>query len=621
MTTACRRIAAAALGVVAFVAVLHAQQTARPARDVDAQPTVGAASIAGVVVNDEDKPQPVRRAIVTLAGDGLRPNRGAVTDDEGRFRIDRLPAGTFALTVTKPSYITSAYGAKRPGRPGTAISLTDGATITDLVVKIWRGAVIAGVVRDERGEPVPGLPVTAAPLRAGTSALLTLSNNGDPTNDRGEYRIFGLEPGRYYVSAKPSSGAGGPLTALTDAQVDTAFSLLKQRMGSSTSTATQIPASRPFEYAPVFHPAETVLTQAQPIAVVAGQEALGIDISLRRVATSTITGVLSRVDGLPASGASVQLRMVVPPGPFAMDVPTVNATARADGSFQLSQVLPGEYRLIARAPVKPPPAADPRGGLVRPQSGMDSLWAAADVSVTGSDIENLAFTLEPGVTIAGRVVFEGTSTPAPKDLTQFRVFMALPEMLTLRPGQGLSGGQFIQMPTSVPLRADGTFEIANILPDKFKFVISGPGIGPTGWRPATAVAGGREWLEGLVTLTRSNVTDLVVTLSDRHSELSGRLESTTGAPVSDVFVIAFSTTRSHWGLGSRRVHAVRPAVDGRYAIPDLPPGEYFVSALTDVDSDEWLDPAFLESLVKTSVTVAIGDGETKVQNLRLGVAR
>jgi hypothetical protein len=416
------------------------------------------------------------------------------------------------------------------------------------------------------------------------------------------------------------------MTALTDAEVDAAVGALRQRQLLSAPTPTPPPAapmpvSRPFDYAPIFHPAETVLARAQPLVLAAGQEALGIDISLRRVATSTIKGVLTRVDGLPATGASVQLRMVVPPGPFAMDAPTVNATARADGSFQLSQVLPGEYRLIARAAVRPPPAEDPRGGMVRPQSGMDSLWATADLSVTGSDIDNLAFTLEPGVTISGRVAFEGKSTPPPKDLTQFRVFMALPEMLTLRPGQGLSGGQFIQMPSSVQLRADGTFEIANILPDRFKFTISGPGIGPAGWRPATALSAGRDWLEGLVTLTRSNVTDLVVTLSDRHSELSGRLESTTGSPVSDVFVIAFSTTRSHWGLGSRRVHAVRPAVDGRYVIPDLPPGEYFLSALTDVDSDEWLDPAFLETLVKSSVTVAIGDGETRVQNLRLGVAR
>jgi hypothetical protein len=615
-------VAAVGLLCATLVATIAARQQA-PARDAAAQPTSGTASISGIVINDEGPPQPVRRAIVTLTGEGLRPNRGAITDDDGRFRIDRLPAGAFTLTVTRPSFVTSAYGAKRPGRTGTPIAVTEGAHVGNLVVKIWRGAVIAGVVRDEHGAPVSGLPVTATPARASTSALLTLSNNGVETNDLGEYRIFGLEPGRYFVSVKPTSGGGGPLTALTDAEVDAAFTALKQRAPLSSRPAGPIAAtsSRPFDYAPVFHPAETNLARAQPIALAAGEEALGIDITLRRVATSTIRGSLTRADGLAASGTSLQLKQIVPPGPFALDAPTINATARPDGAFQLSQVLPGDYRLIARAPMKPPPPNDPRGGTVTPPSGMGSLWAVTDITVSGSDIDGLALSLEPGVTIRGRLVFDAHTLAPPKDLSQFRVFLSLPQMLLLRPGQGLSGSSFLQMSSQVSVRPDGTFEIPNVLPDTFKFVISGAGIGPRGWLPVSAIAAGRDWLEGLVTLTRSNVEDLVVTLTDRHTELSGRLSSSDGAPVSDVFVLAFSATRSHWGLGSRRVQAVRPSVDGRYSIPDLPPGQYFVSALTDVDPDEWLDPAFLEKLVGSTVTVTIGDGERKVQDLRLGVSR
>jgi hypothetical protein len=252
---------------------------------------------------------------------------------------------------------------------------------------------------------------------------------------------------------------------------------------------------------------------------------------------------------------------------------------------------------------------------------MESLWAVADVSASGADIQGLALTLEPRVTVSGRIAFDGTTEP-PQDLSQFRVFMAIPQLLTLRPGQGLSSSQFLQMPSPVQVRPDGTFEIAGLLPDTFKLNIVGPGIGPGGWRPATALAGGTDWLDGLVTLApRTTVSNLVLTLTDRHSELTGTLESSDGQPVSDVFVIAFSSTRAHWGLGSRRVQAVRPAIDGQYAIADLPPGEYFLSALSDVDQDEWLDPAFLETLVPSSLRITIGDGEKKVQNLRLGAAR
>jgi hypothetical protein len=617
------RAAVAATIALAATATLAAQQT-RPTRDAGTTVTSGTASISGMVVDDDEaKPAPVRRAIITLIGDGLRPSRGAITDDEGRFTILDLPAGRFTLTVSKASYITSAFGAKRPGRPGTPVSIAAGAHVRDLVVKIWRGAVIAGVVRDEHGTPVPGVPVTATPMRAGGAQLLTLSNNGDETNDLGEYRIFGLEPGRFVVSVKPSSGGGGPLTAMPDNEVDAAFALLKRRAATTgaLSAAADLPAPRPFEYAPVFHPSETILAHAQPVAVVAGQEALGTDIALRRVMTSTVSGHLSRVDGMPAAGTSLQLKMVVPPGPFALDAPTVNATARSDGTFYFPQVLPGAYRLIARAAARPAPPTDPRGGSVRPPSGMESLWAVADVSAAGADIQGLALTLEPGVTVSGRIAVDGTTEP-PQDLSQFRVFMAIPQLLTLRPGQGLSSSQFLQMPSPVQVRPDGTFEIAGLLPDTFKLNIVGPGIGPTGWRPATALAGGTDWLDGLVTLApRTTVSNLVLTLTDRHSELTGTLESSDGQPVSDVFVIAFSSTRAHWGLGSRRVQAVRPAIDGQYAIADLPPGEYFLSALSDVDQDEWLDPAFLETLVPSSLRITIGDGEKKVQNLRLGAAR
>src|SRR5262245_27858934 len=143
MTRACQALIAA----VAF-------QQAAPARDAALAPTTGTASLSGVVINDENPSQPVRRAIIVLAGDGLRPSRGAITDDAGRFTFAELPPGQFTITVSRASFITSMFGAKRPGRPGTAITVEDGARLKDLVVKIWRGAAVAGTLRDDTGAPV-----------------------------------------------------------------------------------------------------------------------------------------------------------------------------------------------------------------------------------------------------------------------------------------------------------------------------------------------------------------------------------------------------------------------------------------------------------------------------------
>jgi hypothetical protein len=120
------------------------------ARDAGLEPTIGTASISGVVVTDEAQPRPVRRAVVTLTGSELRPKRGAITDDDGRFVIGGLPAGRFTLTAARAGFVTSAYGAKRPARPGTPVVVPDGGSVADMVVRLWRGAAVSGILRDRQ---------------------------------------------------------------------------------------------------------------------------------------------------------------------------------------------------------------------------------------------------------------------------------------------------------------------------------------------------------------------------------------------------------------------------------------------------------------------------------------
>ena len=135
----------------------------------------------------------------------------------------------------------------------------------------------------------------------------------------------------------------------------------------------------------------------------------------------------------------------------------------------------------------------------------------------------------------------------------------------------------------------------------------------------SAVLDGRDLLDGYVEITADmNLSDLVVTFSDKRPELTGTLQSADGTSASDVFVIAYAADRSHWRPGTRRVQAVRPGVDGRYTIAGLPPGRYLLAALTDVDENDWQDQAFLEQLVPASVAITIGEGERKTQDLRIG---
>jgi len=585
-------------------------QQAVPNRDATTvTPTTGTASITGTVVDDEERPVPVRRAVVTVAGTGLVPNRSAITDDDGRFTIEQLPAGRFTITVSRGSFITSIYGAKRPGKPGTPVVVAAGQRVTDVVVKIWRGGVVSGVVRTEDGQPAEGLPVRViAAHQTNEPSIFTLDNNGVKTNDAGEFRIFGLAPGAYLLCVTPPVLRGASPTAISETDMDAALAALRARAPAPAPIGGRPVTSRPFTYAPIYFPGTANVSQATPIAIVTGQVVETLDLQLQRVATASIGGIVTLSDGRGAAGASIQITQTPPPG-YTLDAQLqFTAIATPDGTFRIASVTPGDYTLTARA--------TPPGVVVSTPLGGPALWSEIKLSVSGNDITGLTLRLESGPALAGRVVFvEGTLKP-PADLTQWRVSVATPASLTSR-GPAM-GSRFNPAPPTA-LNADGTFEIPGIPPGAYLFRLTGPGVGQTGWWMRSMIVGNRDLLDRTIEVRPGSPSmNVVVSMSDRHTELSGTLRTSTGQPAADVFVIAFSSDRTMWGPAARRVRAVRPGADGRFSMPDLPPGEYLLGVVTDIDPDDWQNPAVLEELVPTSVKVAIGEGEKKVQDLQLG---
>lgn len=267
---------------------------------------------------------------------------------------------------------------------------------------------------------------------------------------------------------------------------------------------------------------------------------------------------------------------------------------------------------VLEAPVK----ATPPGVVVSTPLGGPALWGEMKLSVSGDDIAGLTIGLGAGPALTGRVIFADATLKPPADLTQWRVALVTPASLTSR---GPTMGSRFNPAPPMALKADGTFEIPGIPPGAFLFQLTGPGIGPAGWWMRSMVAGDRDLLDRVIEVRPGSPSmSAVVSMSDRHTELSGTLRTSTGQPAADVFVIAFSSDRTMWGPAARRVRAVRPGVDGHFSMPDLPPGDYLLGAVTDVDPDDWQNPALLDQLVPTSITITIGEGEKKVQDLQLG---
>src|SRR5262245_20392384 len=133
----------------------------QPSREIPRRPGAGTASISGIVVTDDADARPLRRARAFVNNTEEEIAQTTITDDGGRFRFDGLPAVRYLIGGAKEAYVTSNYGAVRPGGPGAAVVIADGIARTDVILPLLRGAVITGTLLDPDGQPVPGVSMRA----------------------------------------------------------------------------------------------------------------------------------------------------------------------------------------------------------------------------------------------------------------------------------------------------------------------------------------------------------------------------------------------------------------------------------------------------------------------------
>jgi Carboxypeptidase regulatory-like domain len=632
------------------------------ARDNTQPPTIGTGSIDGTVSN-EVTGGPVRRARVTLSGAELRGGRSAVTDDQGAFSFTALPAGRFTMTASKAGYVDIQYGAKRPGRPGTPVELAEGQKLEKANITLPKGSVITGIVVDENGEPAPGTQVRVLKYVMRTGEKTLQQSGQDQTDDRGMYRIYALQPGDYMVSAIPrnfgldnlrqtitteiqallqQAGAGaaagrggrgganqaaGLANLLGGAGGAGAAQNLLDRASQLQQQLQQSDQEQTVAYAPVYYPGTPVASAAATVTLAVGEERAGVDFQLQLVPTARIDGSVVSPDGTMPPGTQISLISAGQEGmPLVPGAGMNMARPNPDGHFTFQGVTPGQYRLMARAAIRDPntdPQAGGRGGGrggLGGRGGVPSevLWASTDISVGGQNLENIVLSLQPGMTVSGRIVFAGTSTQAPTDLTRVRVNLSA------------RGQQLFNAGGVPPAQVDetGRFTITGVAPGTYAISANSPGGG--GGRGAAPTQGGGQWTLKSVIVGGQDALDIpfevrpnedvggiVVTFNDRQQQLSGTIQDAVGRPTSDFTIIVFPSDTRYWLPQARRIASTRPSTDGKFSFRNLPPGDYRLTAVTDVEPGEWYDPAFLSQLGGASIPISLVEGESKVQDIRL----
>jgi hypothetical protein len=530
-------------------------------RDTTGKPQqTGTARLRGRVLSQAG--DPLRRAQVMLLAAELQVRRATTTDGEGRYEFVELPRGRYTVSVSKAGYVTLQYGQKRPYEPGTPVVVNDAQTIGSIDFSLPRGSVIAGRITDEFGEAIAQAQVQAQRFQYGPDGQRRLGTTQMATSDdRGEFRVYGLMPGEYVINAG-------------------VFNL------TSALLATPNPNDSTEGLVPTFYPGTLNANEAQPITVGIGEEK-SIQFSLTAARLTRVSGTVMTSEGRPAAGAQVMIRprdgglLMRPSAPVA-----------PDGRFSATGVAPGEYSLDVRLQA--------RGGA--PQE-----FAAVPVDVGTADIDNLAIVTGKGATVTGRVVFEGTSSrdnaglptaprvfPSPANLTGGAIFLTTDPVANGTPDDS---GNFVL--GGVSGRVFFTFSLPN-------------------WVIKSVTLAGEDVTDQAIDMSgRESLSDLVITMTDKLTDISGVVTDARGKPLTDYVVLIQPAEQMEPTAMARWVRIARPSNDGRFQIRGARPGRYIAAAVEALEQGRQFAPEFQQRLRQGAKEFSVREGETVTVELRL----
>jgi hypothetical protein len=533
-----------------------------PPRDNTPTPK-GTAKITGRVVS-ADTGNPIRRAQIRVNAPDVRTSRVATTDNQGRYEIAELPAARYRLQISKAGYVTLEYGQARPFEAGKPLDLSDGQVLEKIDFSLPRGSVIAGRVTDEFGDPIADAQVQAMRYQF-TSGQRQLVNAGRiaTSDDIGQFRIFGLMPGEYIVRASVRD--------------------------NGAMAAAVMAAEEPSGYPTTYYPGTTDVGQAQPVNVALGQEFNSVMFSLVPTRLARVSGNVLSASGKPVSGAVVLVRPANgggAGGPF--NIGGGNQVS-ADGSFTLNNVAPGDYTLDVQQ--RPRDLQSVAGGQLE--------FASIPLSVSGEDISGLTIITTPGISVSGRVLFEGQKSQA-VSATNVQVTAAPvsgQQSIMGIAGRALGGGRVAN---------DGTFELRGVLGQQMIRL----GGAPTGWALKSITLNGEDITDtGYDFKPGNNVTGVVVTLTDRLTDLSGTVHDGKDQPAKDYVLVIFPADEKLWGGQSRYVRTARPNQEGAFSLKGLPPGRYLAVAIDSLENGAQNDPALLGRLRPKAKPFSLAEGQ------------
>ncbi|MEO8371499.1 MAG: carboxypeptidase regulatory-like domain-containing protein [Candidatus Solibacter sp.] len=509
-----------------------------------------AASISGSVANAVSG-EPLRRALIYLrridASPGvtnMQVSKTTYTDAAGRFTLEGIAPGKYRLSAERQGFLTASYGQRTATGSGTLMSIDPGQKMTDAAMRMMPHAVITGRVVDEDGDPLVSATVQVMRQQYVQGKKQLSGVAGGNTNDLGEYRVFGLRPGRYYVTV--------------------------------TSRSNPVLPDGADDYVATYFPRTTDPTAAVPVDVTPGAQLRNIDVAMRKQSTVTVRGkVTNEIPPATAAEGSQRLNVMLTPRFSGMGLSNSRgATVTPQNTFELRGVTPGNYFLSAVA-----------------MGGGKTIATKIPIQVGNSPLEGLSLVIRAGVPVAGKLKVEGD---LPANLERVR--------LSLNPEE-MSGVQLAPWPSST-LRPDGGFQFEEVGSDRYTV---GVGNLPDGFFVKSIRSANLDVLAAGIEIAGQAPAPLEVLLSANAGQITGAVVDKAQKPAVQVTVVLVPQDKTRRDK-QQYYRTATTSLTGSFAFKDVIPGEYRVFAWDEVEFGAWMDPDFLKPVESRGEAASVAEG-------------
>jgi hypothetical protein len=474
------------------------------------------------------------------------------TDASGRFIFENVSSGRYFLLASHDGYVNN--NRTNADLRGRMLSLGRGQHLSDIVVRLVPNGTIAGHITNEAGKPLRGVSVQAmkSSYQRGRRELHEVAHA--PTNDAGDYRIPSLVPGKYYIRAKPpASPKATPDKDKNDRNKDKA-------------------------YVPVYYPAASDQARSVALALRAGEDLAGIDMSLVPVHTVTIRGrVINARTSLPSKEAEVTLLGDQGETVFS---PGENFSKGGQANFEFRGVPPGSYVMVAQQPSNP--------------QEQKTMWGHTSIEVKDTDLEHLDVVVGAGVDVSGRIRVDGdASTDLIKELSNMTC--------NLDPLEASSLASLTPDIDNATVKPDGTFLFREVPEGTYRINFYPM---PAGYYLRSS--GASDVLETGITVGQGHSPPpLEFVLSPGAGRIDGTVESDElSAPGASVVLVPD-------GKGRGQPNYYRQSVTdllGRFAMRNIIPGDYTLFAWEQIDRGAYFDPEFIGQYEDRGKAVHVEDG-------------